>query len=496
MEIQAAIDAIYAAGLGGLINFSEGDFYISATIQTHRAISFECAEGAATIFWLTDGADCNMFELDWENDVGRAGPAYWRGLTFHGNNDNQTVASHCICVKSPMGNDLHLVYPRIYDFNGNVIRILSSVTTGCVFAYHGSLQRSEDDIVHIEDGAKGSFFAFHIGIGYSTIGSAIKNLSSDYQIGLHRVDCSNNGAYGIYISGGRLEAVDVDVNVNQEPGLYMVGGYADLNRFQANRNYKEGIYLNNPDYFRLSGGEALGNGRLLADTYSGIYLLDTSKAIIMGVTSIDHLETKTQKYGIELAGTTADCILMGNDLTRNSVGALYNGSSGANVIRDNIGYITENSGTAVLGGGTMTNGTGVVTGSPVTLAPGANTPTITQEGTFTINLPVGNVGTAETGNWVVTGSPVALVAGNNTITVEAGGGPGTITVTTASTEMTVTHGLATTPTRAFATMTSDPGAANAHWVSDKGTTTFKIKTKVAVSTQTTFDWRAVVGEGN
>uniref|UniRef100_A0A6M3IYE9 Tail protein n=1 Tax=viral metagenome TaxID=1070528 RepID=A0A6M3IYE9_9ZZZZ len=81
--------------------------------------------------------------------------------------------------------------------------------------------------------------------------------------------------------------------------------------------------------------------------------------------------------------------------------------------------------------GTITNGTGIVTGSPVNLVAGANTPTITQAGTFTITLPSvpeAITGTATTGGWTITGSPVSLVAGDNVITV-AGGGSGTITIT-------------------------------------------------------------------
>ena len=82
--------------------------------------------------------------------------------------------------------------------------------------------------------------------------------------------------------------------------------------------------------------------------------------------------------------------------------------------------------------GTLTNGTGIATGSPVTLVIGANTPTITQAGNFVINLKHGVTGTAATGGWTVATSPVSLVSGNNTITVSAGGS-GTITITLAST---------------------------------------------------------------
>jgi hypothetical protein len=80
------------------------------------------------------------------------------------------------------------------------------------------------------------------------------------------------------------------------------------------------------------------------------------------------------------------------------------------------------------GSGTFTNLTGTATGSPITLAHGANTPEITVAGTFTLTLPAGSVATVETGGWVVTGSPVSCVAGDTVITVEPGGA-GTITVT-------------------------------------------------------------------
>jgi hypothetical protein len=78
--------------------------------------------------------------------------------------------------------------------------------------------------------------------------------------------------------------------------------------------------------------------------------------------------------------------------------------------------------------GTITNGTGIVTGSPLTLNTGVNTPTITQAGTFIVNLPSYATGTAASGGWTVTLSPVTLAAGNTTIIVQAGGA-GTITIT-------------------------------------------------------------------
>lgn len=72
-------------------------------------------------------------------------------------------------------------------------------------------------------------------------------------------------------------------------------------------------------------------------------------------------------------------------------------------------------------GATMTDGTGTVAGSPITLVEGENTVTITGTGTFILELEQGTVGTATDGTATITGSPVDLVSGTNTITATATG---------------------------------------------------------------------------
>jgi len=76
----------------------------------------------------------------------------------------------------------------------------------------------------------------------------------------------------------------------------------------------------------------------------------------------------------------------------------------------------------------MTNGTGIVTGSPINMGDGTTTVTVTGAGTFTIELMQGTVGTIEDNGGAVVGSPVDLVAGTNTVTVNIGD-EGTLDVT-------------------------------------------------------------------
>ena len=88
-------------------------------------------------------------------------------------------------------------------------------------------------------------------------------------------------------------------------------------------------------------------------------------------------------------------------------------------------------------GATMTNGTGAVTGSPITLTEGANTVDVTGNGTFTMELAKGVTGTVADVTANVTGSPVAIVYGSNTITA-TGLGDLLVTVTVTNTQSSIT----------------------------------------------------------
>jgi hypothetical protein len=74
-----------------------------------------------------------------------------------------------------------------------------------------------------------------------------------------------------------------------------------------------------------------------------------------------------------------------------------------------------------LTGGTLVNGTGVMTGSPVALTLlGSTEITVTAAGTFVISLPVGYSGVATSATSTITNGPVTLVPGNNTVTATTG----------------------------------------------------------------------------
>lgn len=89
--------------------------------------------------------------------------------------------------------------------------------------------------------------------------------------------------------------------------------------------------------------------------------------------------------------------------------ALYNTGTVDPTIED-IDYLT-------LFGATLTNGTGTVIGSPITLVSGTQTVNASGLGTLVFDLHKGTVGSMTNNTGIVTGSPIDLVAGETTVTV-------------------------------------------------------------------------------
>lgn len=82
-----------------------------------------------------------------------------------------------------------------------------------------------------------------------------------------------------------------------------------------------------------------------------------SRLTVTGNTCSDDQGTKTQRYGCAIeSGTTtstSNCIIANNNFTGNLTGAFNNGGTGAPILRNNVGHVTENSGTgSITSGGT------------------------------------------------------------------------------------------------------------------------------------------------
>jgi hypothetical protein len=206
----------------------------------------------------------------------------------------------------------------------------------------------------------------------------------------------------------------------------------------------------------------------------GTYFADGNVAVLIGTqatgagtaSTVQKFEIAAGSYAWTAFGGLAASGTVANG-TGTATGSPITLVSGANTITTTVT-------------GTLTNGTGVATGSPISLSLGANTITTTGAGTFTVTLPAGTTGTAATGTATVTGSPVALVAGANTVTTTSPSGTFTVTLTAVGFTFTVTlpTGVTGTATTGTAAVTASPVAlvAGPNTVTTTSAGTFTVTT--------------------
>ena len=144
---------------------------------------------------------------------------------------------------------------------------------------------------------------------------------------------------------------------------------------------------------------------------------------VLSLRVLYHAMSLEAQWGVDLIEETA----LGNKLTSTGESYFANvipnlrdmapnvfASGTSNPILEDLDYSTGF-------GATMTNGTGTVSGSPITLTEGANSVTSTVVGTLVLELEAGTSGTMENDTGTVTGSPVSLAQGTNTVTVTVNG---------------------------------------------------------------------------
>ena len=158
-------------------------------------------------------------------------------------------------------------------------------------------------------------------------------------------ECAYNNVNGIQFKSAtagnkNCKAIGVKVHYNGEHGILIWGGITGITT----------VWVENCEVF--NNGQA-GTG------YNGIHAFGAgadlrAEAIIKNNLCYDNQQTQTQEYGIYLSSGCFNCRVEGNDVRNNKVGGIYD-YTGANVIKQNIGYTTENSGTATFSGdGTTT----------------------------------------------------------------------------------------------------------------------------------------------
>ena len=160
-----------------------------------------------------------------------------------------------------------------------------------------------------------------------------------------------SGARGVCISSSSTGAVE---------GFY----FSQCDFFQ---NGGHGFYASGGTDFRFTGCTFVNNGKQSNNAYSGAYFeAGVSNFQFVGNKFFSGVrgDVSMQAYGVYIVtGASNYYIITDNEFKGNNLGAIYNGASGAErIVRNNRGYVTENSGTSTGTGAEQTIPHGLATG--------------------------------------------------------------------------------------------------------------------------------------
>jgi parallel beta-helix repeat protein len=380
--IQSAINTLTA---GGKIFIKEGVYPLSSPLRPTSGITLEGVYGK-TVFQGTknDRLVLNANPVD-PSQSRVDGNIVLRNLVFDMNNYSaeavnlvsvyDSLVENCI-FKNVAGSNEGLDLDNCYNI---VIR-------GCDFYNIGG------GAVHVSDAYAG--FTNYRGCDYvSVVDCYARNCGKTRPIaaystytrstaiggGLHirfvncrAYDCYQGFNDDIELSGGGYtEIINPTVDTTTYRGIAIVGvGKARIIGGTVRNSGSHGIYVNTNEnvimgvkvekstyhgisLYRASHNVIIGNV-LKNNGSDGINLSDDGVTacldnLIIGNRCYDDQATKTQDYGIREAGIGNYNIIVGNDVRGN----IYTISKvGANtIVRRNVGYVTENSGTATIPSG-------------------------------------------------------------------------------------------------------------------------------------------------
>jgi parallel beta-helix repeat protein len=375
--IQSAINSL---SNGGKILIKRGQYIISSSIVPKYGVVLE-GEGWDTELYLANGVNVKMFDIS--NST--ADEVQIRNMRLNGNKDNQTATCDVIDSRRHRCKFVNL---EILNFYRHAITLTD-----------GDYQTIENCYIH--DGGLASVQGCGIRVGTNSIYDTVKGCfiyNTGYKgihiyggastIDQHALITDNIfwhiGQMGIYVSGYSqkniikgnrfLDGYDDNINVasgcnyNTIVANEIIGGsygYGGENGIIVASNYNiitdnicdylsvAGIYLGG-SYNIVANNLCKNNGR--AGTKAGIQVYGTSstpaqKNIIKNNLCTDDQTTKTQAYGIYLVGSYCPYNeIVYNNVEGNLIAGIRLDTVTGVVLRGNIGYATENGGTATFSG--------------------------------------------------------------------------------------------------------------------------------------------------
>lgn len=384
VEIQAAIDALPASG--GKVMLSEGTFNVANTISLKSNMSLEGNSWATILKQVFDSAVPVLKGLDLSNVL-------IRNLAIDG---NKTTNLQGLCiqldgVQMAILDSLYLhdAQQQGIDLAGTNRRTQDIYITHCLFkdidkqgvlGHTSAADRiwvvdnvfiavdtdGETAVIHpyndnnywhiLNNRIVGGAGLYAIEIGHGTSDANYNRVQGNI---ISDLAASNLG--GIVAWKGQRTIIKDNVLINIPAGARgAIGLLTSFSCIIANNlilySKRHGIHVENSYYNIISGNHIHYSSQELANTYSDILLTDNGVTLAQLNTITSNLcvsltATKS-KYGIrEDVATCAYNLILGN-IVRNHGTAEISTQAATTVVRGNIGYVTENSGTATVTAGT------------------------------------------------------------------------------------------------------------------------------------------------
>lgn len=325
VEIQAALDAVYALG-GGTVLLKAGTYTCSASIRMQSNCRL-LGEGWATVIKMADGA--------WPSE--RSLIESWGALDATTLTENIIVSNFAID-----GNDANVtgtdprdgiefrltaygIMENIYVYNhvDSPLVLNGPDTHHCII--RNCVIDTCNDIGIYVSGSPDNLIEGNIVRNTNSYG--IRNVNSgagrNAYINNYLENVGLSGVNGMQILNGDL--CRVIGNMVRAAGLHGINSQSAYTTISGNVVYfsqQHGIICNGAQRNTISGNTIHQSSQLASNTYSGIYLNDAADCTITGNRSGDSGATVQQKYGLEEAGTSDNNIISSNMFDRNQTGSM------------------------------------------------------------------------------------------------------------------------------------------------------------------------------
>jgi len=312
--IQAAIDALTE---GGSIFLTRGNYTITSPLIIRSKIWLR-GEGIATVLTLADGANCNVIESPSGSLLNQAKIS---DLKIDGNKNNQTADNAATYLLNPVACRCENVY--IYNVRDKGI-VFYGESMPTLYGYWSTIADC-----HIGD--------------CTTRGISVENCDELFI----RDNSTGNCPTGIRLSAGisdvignKIVSATYGIDVKGESNN-IIGNVIDTITYIGIHVFASNIIVGNY-LFKIGYGatqNTYGIRMVSGQTVKGVLIFSNK---IVGSGSYAYC-------GIAEASDSDENYIIGNRVTDFSLNIIKRGAN--SVVRDNFGYVTENSGTATIANG-------------------------------------------------------------------------------------------------------------------------------------------------